>query len=1037
MTKLHRFALAFLALAWGTPAQSVVQPFYMHEDFSGDSLSQWASYPPVQDIGYDPSLSPTNDYEALGGRALMRTARPPSPGLMHFGFIKQLDMVAANAVRLSFSYRLEPATIGSLIEIGIAGGDGHKYSAQVNANSDVWSKASVGFPNIPPGTSLQAVYITARVSKADPDINYRFLIDDISLDAARVARFQVNTPHTVAVEPWRPLVSATTYASGETIAISANSPAKLAAVTGSLKDQNGRVIKAIALSLQNGAWANSSVYTVRPEDPTGVWTVELHGLTAKGLKLDTDVRLLVRPPRESIHPRLFFSSADHAMLAARTQDPKFAEAWQNLATLAREARTTGSLANGADLFQRLDPTFLLPTWRGYMTTVGHASSRIINNALVAYVTGDSDARTDAKQAMLEVAAWKTRLPPWFEAHGQHTYYPAGELAAEVSFAYDTLYDDLSPSERDLVRQALIERGVKATYREYVLDNRLMANTSNWIGHTVSGAIVSALAAMGREDDPDLNIYMGGLLLKFEDHLAASYLSDGSYGEGISYQEFDLKSTTLALEALKRVLGIDYWSHTHVKDSLGYPLYTLAHPTHNGLDMGDSHGPTAYSVAPLVEHSKDPAAHWYYDQFPHKSITDFLFPPSSLSPAPPMAVSRYFDRKGNVVFRTGWKPDDTVLLFRAGPTYNHNHSDQGAFLLRAGGEDLAVEGGYADYYNDPYYQTYFSQASGHNTVLVDDDPASQDIADTQQFPALNRYPRITDAVTSASFDAVSGELAAVYKGRLKTYTRRIAFLKPGYIVIYDDLKTGQSPAKFDWLLHVKDRDRLQTKTTSALYSGANEAMSIRALEPREATMRVRNGYLPHTVFATSMPKEVPPQPGVLDIGSGPPSAATEFLVVLGVAPTAKEAATFTSTAQRISGEGCVGVQVGENMLLFRRNGAKSASYRDWRTDGAALTSAGPLLSAELATSLVRSGKTMMKSDHPITFVAQQSEHALDLTIDAREPGRLRFYLGFQPFNTAETQYNKADGTVQLQLPAGHQEFKFSRQLEAVLQQKEKQ
>src|SRR5436309_590449 len=102
--------------------------------------------------------------------------------------------------------------------------------------------------------------------------------------------------------------------------------------------------------------------------------------------------------------------------------------------------------------------------------------------------------------LLTGAAWprssvssSTRQAPAFTAHGQHTYYPAGQLAAEVAFGYDLLYDQLSEAERSLIRRALIEKSIIPTFKEYVADNRLMANTSNWIAHTVGGAIIAAVA----------------------------------------------------------------------------------------------------------------------------------------------------------------------------------------------------------------------------------------------------------------------------------------------------------------------------------------------------------------------------------------------------------------------------------------------------------------------------------------------------------------------------------------------------------------
>src|SRR6266545_4934385 len=70
----------------------LAEPFTMRDDFQGESLGQWASYPPPQDIGYEPSLSPTADFDAHGGRSLMRVMQPAYPGPLSFGFIKRLRL---------------------------------------------------------------------------------------------------------------------------------------------------------------------------------------------------------------------------------------------------------------------------------------------------------------------------------------------------------------------------------------------------------------------------------------------------------------------------------------------------------------------------------------------------------------------------------------------------------------------------------------------------------------------------------------------------------------------------------------------------------------------------------------------------------------------------------------------------------------------------------------------------------------------------------------------------------------------------------
>ena len=558
----------------------------------------------------------------------------------------------------------------------------------------------------------------------------------------------------------------------------------------------------------------------------GLWKVQLEGATPTGESVKTIVRLIVHPEKHA-HPDLFFSTTDRQKLIQRSQDPKLATLWANLLTTAKNSRETGELAHGGEAFEVLDSGYLLPSLLGYFDVLNRARSRIAHNAFEAYVTDSAEARASAKSAMLDVAKWGRWQPPWFNAHGQHTYYPAGLLAADVGLGYDLLYNDLTEAERAQIRNALIEKSIIPTYKEYVIDNRVMANTSNWIAHTVGGALIAAASIAGDMQssgsaspaNEKFEIYVHGLLLKLEDHMAASYLADGSYGEGISYHEFDMETLGPALKAIRRAFGIDYWKHSHVLDSLKYPLYTLTQPTSNSLDMGDTHAPAGHGIPALIYESKDPVMRWYYAQFDRPSLSKFIFYDDSVAPQPPkLPSSRIFHDKGNAVFRSGWDKDAIVFLYRAGPTFNHHHADQGSFLLNAFGESLISEAGWSDYYKDPYYATFFTQAIGHNTLLLDGNPESQRIADTPQFGALNNYPRITDSITSEFYDGVRSDLSSVYQNRLARYVRSVVFIKPHYFVLADDLKVNGKPAEFDFLLHLPVRKRIKILDLTAIYNG---------------------------------------------------------------------------------------------------------------------------------------------------------------------------------------------------------------------------
>lgn len=993
----------------GSKERALLEPYMLREDFQRDSLGQFASYPPAQDVGYEPSLSPTKDFGAPGGRALMRIVKPNRRGPQRFGFIRKLRLTAGSDSRLRVSYRLN-SPVSATIEIGLAGIDGQRYTTNFAAKTNEWSIADISFSELRAraGTGVEAIYIVTTIKDADPDFTYRFMIDDVTVTAVREARFDVQSPRTESIEPWPALVSAQSYRAGEAIDFSVRAPASMASVECQLATQTGTVTAGPLFddgthgdkAAGDGVWTNSNIYEVRASDANGLWIATVRGTTTAGQTVKTDIRLLIRPGKSAAHPRLFFNASDREKLLARSRDPKLASLWSYLQATAKSTRESGELANGGDVFELLDSEYLLPSLPGYFDVLNRARTRIAYNAFDAYLTGNADARNAAKAALLSVARWKRWEPPWFRAHGQHTYYPAGQLATDVALGYDLLYDDLSEPERALIRDALIEKSIVPTFKEYVADNRVMANTSNWIAHTVGGALIAAasIADDVPESDRKFPVYVNGLLRKLEDHMAASYLADGSYAEGISYHEFDAETLGPALVAIQRAFGIDYWTQTHVLDSLSYPLYTLAKPAGNSPDMGDTHPPAGHGIGPIVYQSKDPVVRWYYSQFDRSSLAKFIFYDDSVAPAPPtLPTSKIFRDKGNAVFRSGWDGDDLVFLYRAGPNFNHHHADQGSFLLTAFSEVLISEGNWSDYYKDPYYATFFTQAIGHNTVLVGGNPESQTIADTPQFKALNSYPRITDSITTDFYDSLASDLTPVYQGRLARYTRSVVFLKPDYFVVFDDLKTSGAPEQFDFLLHVADRDRVKTAGLSALYHGENGSLAVRSFPASEARLSVEDGRIPYHVFATRTPAQTPAQPGYLDFRTVRPANETQFVTVIAPAKIASVAQNLIGHTTAIKGENFTGLRVPRgdktDLVLFRIGpSAVTIQHEGWSTDAAMLTitqkgSALELFAVQNGRSLRRGNQVLFSSETPVSVVIRFVDNGAEATVNTDKPTRI--------------------------------------------------
>ena len=1048
------------------PTPKLTQPYTMLEDFQGDSLGQFASYPPAQDVGYEPSLTPTSQFDAPGGRALMRVVKPNISGGLRFGFIRKIRIVASDGATVSFAYRVNTPKTGAQIEIGLAATNGSLYTRRIAAQTNRWTVANTrlselrdAMGNAPTsGLRVEAICLVASLVEADPDTTYRFMIDDLSLKAAREALFSVTTPATEAIDPWPVLVSDRGYRAADKVAVETTAPARLTRVNCTLNTPDGRIATTQKLyddgthgdrRSADGIWSNNDVYSIRVDDQTGLWKAQLDGSTAGGETVSTVLRLIVHPetlPTNGGHPRLFFNAADRQKLIDRSREPKLASLWAHVQTTAKNTRATGELAHGGAVFELLDSEYLLPSLLAYFDVLNRARSRIAHNAFEAYVTDSAEARAAAKSAMLDVANWKRWQPPWFNAHGQHTYYPAGLLAADVALGYDLLYNDLTETERAQIRRALIEKSIIPTYKEYVVDNRVMVNTSNWIAHTVGGALIAAASIAGdvqaSESNGIFETYLHGLLLKLEDHMAASYLADGSYGEGISYHEFDMETLGPALNALRRVFGIDYWKQTHVLESLKYPLYTLAQPTSGSLDMGDTHPPAGHGIPALAYESKDPVMRWYYAQFDRPSLSKFIFYDDSVAPQPPkLPNSRIFRDKGNAVFRSGWDKDAIILLYRAGPNFNHHHADQGSFLINAFGENLVTEAGWSDYYKDPYYATYFTQAIGHSTVLVDGNPESQSIADTPQFAALNSYPRITDAVTSEFYDGVGSELSSVYQDRLARYVRRIVFVKPYYFVVFDDLKVKGKSAHFDFLLHLPNRDEVTIQELTATYKGEKASLAVRSFAPSGAKLTLENGRIPYHVFSARTPAETSALPAYLAFKTVNPLSEAQFLTAIVPAKDKSAAQSVINQMSEIVGDNLKGIRVERgnesDLVIFRGAETQTIRQGEWSADAATLAitqSANELklFAVQGARSLRRGNQVLFSSESPTSVAVSFNANESDVACNAETAARVTLFVGKAPIRVLldgkdlsanAFSFNRTAGTISLALAGGEHDLKI--------------
>jgi hypothetical protein len=180
-------------------------------------------------------------------------------------------------------------------------------------------------------------------------------------------------------------------------------------------------------------------------------------------------------------------------------------------------------------------------------------------------------------------------------------------------------------------------------------------------------------------------------------------------------------------------------------------------------------------------------------------------------------------------RSGWRPQDTVISLRVGPWFNHEHHDQGSFLVAAYGEELVGEAGSANYYKDPHYPDYFTQATAHNTVVVDEDTFSQEDYDGRYWSAFQNFARIERHIFSPSIDYIAANLAPAYGdgSQIHRLTREYLFVKPDILIVHDRIEAN-IPHEYSWILHVPPGAQTHANAAQARIQGKGAFAALTAV-----------------------------------------------------------------------------------------------------------------------------------------------------------------------------------------------------------------
>jgi hypothetical protein len=517
-------------------------------------------------------------------------------------------------------------------------------------------------------------------------------------------------------------------------------------------------------------------------------------------------------------------AADFETLKQRVKETEPMAGWRR--ELAGRARRI--LGEAPSCYEIPDGLRLLSTSRRVL-------DRVYTLSLLYRLEGD---RSYVERAWKELEA-AAGFPDWNPRH----FLDTAEMTHAFAIGYDWLFDAWSKEQRDTLRGAMIEKGLKpaqASYQGAAAYGWWMKSRHNWNQVCNGGIGMGALAIA--DEEPVLAGEILAAALKSLPLAMAEFAPDGAWAEGPGYWNYATVYNVVILAALQTALGTDFGLADlgAFRDTGWFPIY-LTGPlgrTFNYAD-GSDHPLRAPQMFWLAQRFQLPAYSAYQKALATPVAQDLVWHSPHLDQAQAAAapLDKHFRHAEVVTMRSGWNDRNALFVgFKAGDNKaNHSNLDLGTFVLDALGVRWAVDLG-ADNYNLPAYfgdkrWTYYRlRAEGHNTLVLN--PSAEPDQDPAAAARIVRFRSEPDRAFAIA------DLTAAYRKHARQAQRGVALLQRKRVLVQDEVK-AETGADVWWFLHTPAEIKLNETGSEASLSRDGQRLLVKLLSPPGAAFSIQD------------------------------------------------------------------------------------------------------------------------------------------------------------------------------------------------------
>ncbi|MBU3180715.1 DUF4962 domain-containing protein [Clostridium psychrophilum] len=548
------------------------------------------------------------------------------------------------------------------------------------------------------------------------------------------------------------------------------------------------------------------------------------------------IQLLEIKNKSKQHPRILASSDDFNSIKIQIANNKKVKA------------RFKSLRKKADNMLKQPPVrYEIPDGVRLLETSRKVLDRVQTLSFMYKITGE---RKYAERAWIELETVSGKNPnqekyvfkDWHSAH----FLDTAEMTNAAAIGYDWLYDYLSEKQKEVIRSAIVNRGLKPALDSYRKKTSWVVTDNNWNAVCNGGIGMGALAIA--DEGPEYEKLSGEILeagIKSLPIMLKDYSPDGGWYEGPAYWNYATTYTAYFIASLDSALGSDFGlsKNLGLSSAGNFPLYlegVKGQFNYADASLFRNGSPVLLWLANKYEKSEYA---WCFNKITalsDDSVMGFIWGANTTKSKAPKIQDKYFKNIEVVGMHTDLlSPNDNFIGFKAGKNgQSHGDLDIGSFVYDSLGVRWIYDLGTENYnlpeyfdmsYNSKRWLYYRKRAEGHNTLVLNpNNKPDQDVKADTKIISFKAEKGKTFAIADLT-DAYKENAISVKRG-IKMYKEN------GKILVQDEINTKKLTDIW-WFVNTKAYIKVSSDKKSAILYKNGERLWIGILSPLKGEFQI--------------------------------------------------------------------------------------------------------------------------------------------------------------------------------------------------------